>query len=461
MTLPRPRPTPADLAQPRPISAVRPARRAPSTSRRDALRALAAGIATALAATGTGCARRAADGRRVGSLWFAYGGKNREVLLGLVDRFHAAQSRYRIEPTYQGEYFECLAKLRTAIAARSAPALTHVVGEVVPYLAEAGVLEPLSRILPGGAEDLDIVPALGQQGTFLHGADRPLVCLPFNRSTPIAYYNRTLFQQMGLAPPTTWDALRTTAQALLVRRGADTVRWGFGCPVDWWFWAALVGQAGGNVVEPNGEVTLGGEAGVRALRFWQTLVHEDRTMKPPPGRDYNAWQAVNTDFLAGKVALIWTSTAFLRYLEDNAAKGSGAFEVGAAPLPRGVRASVPTGGTLFVMPRGAAPDAQEAAAAFLRWMMEPEQANHWATQTGYLPVSRGGLDLLERQGFYAAHPNDRVAVDQLAVAAAWPWSPALFRVQREAVQPRLEEAVLVPRDAEAALDEARRAAREP
>ncbi|AKT36989.1 ABC transporter substrate-binding protein [Chondromyces crocatus] len=429
-------------------------------ARRDVLRAIAGGIALSLSGTGTGCARRSSDGRVVGSLWFAYGGKNREVLLSLVEKFHASQGRYRIEPVYQGDYFECLAKLRTAIAARAAPAVTHVVGEVVPYLAEAGVLEPVSRWLPAAAQDL--VPALAQEGTFLGGGERPLVSLPFNRSTPIAYYNRGVFQSLGLAPPTTWEGLRETAKALVVRRGSETVRWGFGCPVDWWFWAALVGQAGGNVVEPNGVVSLGGEAGVAALRLWQTLVHEDRTMKPPPGRDYNAWQATNTDFLAGKLAMIWTSTAFLRYLEENASQaGAGRFEVGAAPLPRGVRASVPTGGTFFVMPKGAAPEAQEAAAAFLGWMMEPAQANEWATRTGYLPVSRAGLGLLEREGFYAAHPNDRVAVDQLADASAWPWSKELFRVQREAVQPRLEEAVLMPRDAGEALAEARRAAERP
>ena len=48
----------------------------------------------------------------------------------------------------------------------------------------------------------------------------------------------------------------------------------------------------------------------------------------PPGRDYNAWQATNTDFLARKTAMIWTSTAFLNYLETNAT-----FPVVAAPLP--------------------------------------------------------------------------------------------------------------------------------
>jgi sn-glycerol 3-phosphate transport system substrate-binding protein len=233
-------------------------------------------------------------------------------------------------------------------------------------------------------------------------------------------------------------------------------RWGFACPIDWWFWVALVGQAGGAVIGEDGTPTLGGEAGVRALELWQSLVYGERTMKPPPGRDYNAWQATNTDFLAGRAAMIWTSTAFLRYLETNAK-----FEVGAAPLPRDVRPSVPAGGTMFVMPKGASPGAQEAAGAFLRWMMLPAQANAWATRTGYIPVSRTGITMLEQQGYYREHPNDRVALDQLAHVAPWPWSPTLFRLQREVVQPRLEEAVLARRNARDALDEARRAAEDP
>ncbi|MEZ4306973.1 MAG: extracellular solute-binding protein [Polyangiaceae bacterium] len=195
---------------------------------------------------------------------------------------------------------------------------------------------------------------------------------------------------------------------------------------------------------------------MKALRLWQAMVHEDRTMKPPPGRDYNAWTAANGDFLAGRAAMIWTSTAYLRYLENSAK-----FPVVAAPLPRDVRAAVPIGGTLFVMPRGSSEEIQRAAHRFLAWMMEPAQANAWATGTGYMPVSEAGLRELRESGFYRAHPNDAVAVEQLKVAMAWPWSTRLFRVQREAVQPRLEEAVLSQKDAGGVLAEARAAAEAP
>ncbi|MEJ7728304.1 MAG: ABC transporter substrate-binding protein [Polyangiaceae bacterium] len=427
--------------------------------RRRVLQALGAGVGAA--ALG-GCSEQGSDGRVTASLWFSYGGKNREVLLELVQKFHAAQTRFRIHPTYQGDYFEALAKLRTAIAAHAAPTLTHVVGEVVPYLWEARVLEPLAEGLARAGEplglgsDLELVKPLAQEGTFTGGGERPLCALPFNRSTPIAYYHKGIFRELGLEAPRTWEELVAVARAATLREGGTVKRWGFQCPVDWWFWVAMVGQAGGEVVAPDGTPTLGGEAGVRALSLWQRLVHEERVMKPPPGRDYNAWQAANTDFLSGRTAMIWTSTAFLRYLEENAK-----FEVGAAPLPRDVRASVPTGGTFFVMPTGSAAEEREAGLSFLRWMMAPAQANEFATRTGYIPVNRAGIATLERDGYYGKHQNDRVALDQLQSASPWPWSTRLFRLQREAVQPRLEEAVLARRDAREVLELARKAALEP
>jgi sn-glycerol 3-phosphate transport system substrate-binding protein len=152
--------------------------------------------------------------------------------------------------------------------------------------------------------------------------------------------------------------------------------------------------------------------------------------------------------------MIWTSTAFLKYLEDNAP-----FPVVAAPLPRDRRHAVPTGGTHWVMLKDTPDQEKETAWAFLRFMHEPEQTIHWATRTGYMPVTHAAVRQLERQGYYASHPNDRVAIDQLGVALPWPWSTQLFRIQREIVQPKLESAVLSGEDAGRLLERARREAR--
>jgi sn-glycerol 3-phosphate transport system substrate-binding protein len=420
-----------------------------SVRRRDLL------LASAASLVGGACGQRARPlregGRVVVTFWYAFGDLVRKVLLDLVARYNASQERVLVRAVHQGDYFEALAKLRTALAAGAAPALSHVVCEVVPYLARAEVLERLDGY--DGATAIPFVPALAQAGAFSGGADHPLVAIPFNRSTPIAYANARMLDEAGVVPPSTWDELAVASRKLTVHEGET--RWGFEVPISWWYWVAMVGQAGGRIVEADGRVSLGGAAGERAVAFWQKLV-KDRVMRPPPGRDYQAWQSSNESFLQGRIATMWSSTAYVRYLEDNAR-----FPVVAAPLPRDVRASVPTGGTMFVILRSAPYEEKRAAWDFVRWMTEDEQTIAWSTRTGYMPVTRPAVERLTERGFYRAHPNDRVAYDQLSAVDAWPWAPDLFRVERDIVEPRLEEAVLTGRDARPLLDEAREEAARP
>ena len=97
------------------------------------------------------------------------------------------------------------------------------------------MLEPLDAFAP-----TDLVWCRCSAGEGSSAGDaQPLVALPFNRSTPIAYYNKHVFTELGLSPPTTWTELRAVAA-----RGtlADRSRWGFGARIDWWFWLALVGH---------------------------------------------------------------------------------------------------------------------------------------------------------------------------------------------------------------------------
>ncbi len=388
------------------------------------------------------------------TFWYAFGDLVRKVLVDAVARFNQNQSRVLVKAVHQGDYFEALAKLRTAIAAGAAPTLSHVVLEVLPYLARAQVLEPLDGY--DGARDLPLLGALAQQGSFDGGERQPLYGVPLNRSTPIAFANKAILDAEGVRLPSTWDELREAARGLTRRAPGGETRWGFEVPVSWWYWVAMVGQAGGELATPGGALSLGGAAGEKALRFWQRLVHGDRVMRPPPGRDYQAWQSTNESFLQGRIAMMWSSTAFVRYLENNAR-----FPVVAGPLPREVRSSVPTGGTMFVLMRDAPDEEKRAAWEFVRWMCEEDQVIDWSARTGYLPVTRPAVERLIGQGFYVRNPNDRVAYDQLRDVAPWPWIPELFRLERDIVEPILEEAVLTGRDAAQAMDQARRDARVP
>src|SRR5580704_15792782 len=160
-------------------------------SRRELLAALFGTLAS------TGCGRPARpmrDGTRtVVTFWYAFGDLVRKVLLDLVERYNQSQAEVLVRPVHQGDYFEALAKLRTAIACGEAPPLSHVVLEVLPYLARAGVLEPLDGY--DGAGGLGLVPALSQHGSFACPALEPTYGIPLNRSTPIAYCNSRMLQE--------------------------------------------------------------------------------------------------------------------------------------------------------------------------------------------------------------------------------------------------------------------------
>jgi sn-glycerol 3-phosphate transport system substrate-binding protein len=393
------------------------------------------------------------------TFWYAYGGKNREVTEALIERFNKSHPKIRVKGTYQGDYFEALAKIRLASRTSLGPVVTHVIGESLPSLWESGILQDMTAYASGErgtALDLDdFIPALTQDGYFDYGGkDVPLFALPFNRSTPICYYNVRMFEEAGLSPPETWEELRSHAQKLTKRDGDKTLVWGFELPVDWWFWYGLLHQAGGTLLSDDfTKSSFGGAEGKAALRLLIGMVKEDKTMRHPPGRDYNAWEIANTDFLNEKVAMIWTSTAFLAFFQENAK-----FKFRTAFLPGNQKKAVPTGGTFFVMMKKVGDEKKRAGWEFLRWMSQPSQTAYWARNTGYMPVRKSALESEELRDFYKGNPDYRTAIDQLQHAVKFPFSPDLLEIQRKILQPNLEAPVVGRATVDEVMDKAAREA---
>src|SRR5262245_62836422 len=164
-----------------------------------------AGLVAAAAPAG------AQEQRVVAQFWYSFGGKNREVTEAHIKRFNQSQSKHRIEGTFQGDYFEALAKIRAAAATKTAPAAFHVIGEAVPQLAASGLFENLEPYAkgPNGVNLEDYLPGQTQNTYFdyLGKPPAPLMVLPFFRSTPILYCNADMLAAKGVKVPTTWDEL--------------------------------------------------------------------------------------------------------------------------------------------------------------------------------------------------------------------------------------------------------------
>jgi hypothetical protein len=181
----------------------------------------------------------------------------------MVKKFNSSQTKYRIDGSFQGDYFQALAKIRAAITTKTAPAIFHVIGEAMPDLWQGGMFENLEPYVKAtGVKSDDFVQGLSQHGYFdYYGQSVPLFAIPFNRSMPVMYYNKDLLDAKGVKVPTSWDELRDAATKLTVREGNDVKTWGFEVPVDWWFWHGLLYQAGGSSSRQTASTPASGRKG--------------------------------------------------------------------------------------------------------------------------------------------------------------------------------------------------------
>ena len=138
--------------------------------------------------------------------------------------------------------------------------------------------------------------------------------IPFQRSTPVMYYNKEAFKEVGLdpnKPPQTWAELVAAAKKLTKQEGGRTTRWGLAIPssggVDTWLYEALTIAAGGLLYDANNsccKVAARDRAG-----------RDGRPVPPRPRREGEGqssgsvnWGTTANDFVAGNVAMIYHTT---------------------------------------------------------------------------------------------------------------------------------------------------------
>jgi sn-glycerol 3-phosphate transport system substrate-binding protein len=130
-------------------------------------------------------------------------------------------------------------------------------------------------------------------------------------------------------------------------------------------------------------------------------------------------------------------------------------ELGTALVPRweGEKAGVATGGGVAVLPAKLPREKQRAAWAFLTWFIARDQTAELSRHTGYVPLRKSAVQLLEDEGFYARRPNYRTVVEQLKFARETPAVPS-WPVAMSVIGKALRECLAQDDSAEAALSRA-------
>jgi sn-glycerol 3-phosphate transport system substrate-binding protein len=392
--------------------------------------------------------------------WHAMSGELGRQVDRLAADFNAAQSDYRIVPVYKGNYGETVNAAIFAFRSRSQPAIVQV-NEVATatMMAAKGATYPVFELMRDEAEAFTpsaYLPAVTGYYTDIAGN---MLSFPFNASTPILYYNKTMFRSAGLdpeAPPKTWPDIAVTAKRLLAN-GAPC-----GFTTAWPSWINVenfsayhdlpIATRSNGLAGLDAQLTFNNATLVRhvaQLAEWQKSRLYDYSGRAT---------AAEPRFQKGECGIFIGSSATRADIRANSK-----FEVGYGLLPHwpDVAAaplnSIIGGATLWVL-RGRPAAEYKGAAKFFAFLSQPEVQASWHQNTGYLPITRAAFDLTRAQGFYDRNPGTSISIEQITRKSPTENSRGLrlgsFVLIRDAIEDELEQAFAGKKSAQAAMDAA-------
>lgn len=342
----------------------------------------------------------------------AVSGPITRIIDGYARDFEAAHKDIRIKPVYAGSYDDTIAKAITAFKAGKAPPLAMLGAIQVFSLIDLDAIVPIDQ-LATSAEDKawlnGFFPAFMANGS----VDGHVWSVPFQRSTPVLYWNKDAFRQAGLdpeKPPASWTEQTEMARKLVVKSGNTVSRWGVQIPATggtYWLYQGLAMEAGQQLMNRTGTETYFDKPGaVEALEYWVSLGKQG--VQAPGVLD---WGATPNDFCAGRTAMMWTTTGNLTFVRQNAK-----FPFGTAMLPAGKQRGAPTGGGSFYIFATASKDERAASLAFIKWATSPDRAAQWGMDTGYVATRPDAWQTPRMQAYVKTFPQAAVARDQLPYA---------------------------------------------
>ena len=335
-----------------------------------------------------------------------------QIIDGYVKNFNASHPDIQVEAIFAGTYAENMARAQAAISAGQPPDVAILLSTDLYTLRNMDAIIPLDEYING------------KQGIDMNDFYKPFMFnttsqgkiwgISFQRSTPVMYYNKDAFAEVGLdpeKPPKTWDEMVQYAKKLTTSTGGTVTRWGVEVPTDDWIFSAFTVQAGKSVQAPEDDpctLYIDSPEAIQAAEFIRSLQTQHKVM--PDG--VVKWATAPADFSSGKAAMLYHTTGGLTQILKDAK-----FKVGTAFLPAGPKGyGVPTGGGLFYIMKGLPKERQDAAWVFIQWMTRPEQLGQWSVDSGYVSPRISSWQIEPLKSYVEKVPQAATARDQLQYA---------------------------------------------
>ncbi|MCF3944049.1 ABC transporter substrate-binding protein [Oceanobacillus sp. HCA-5259] len=350
------------------------------------------------------------------TFWYAFGdavGESNESLTEEFNETVGADEGIHVNAEFQGDYNDIYSKLQSGFVAGEVPNISVINSLGVLQFAKNDMLEPIGDFISNESLD-DFYPGLLLNSYY----DDVQYGLPYLRSTPLMYYNKTLFEELGIDENLeTFDDVKAASE-ILNENGYT----GMGFIPDQWHFDALMRQSGGGIMnEDMTEAIFASESTVELFEFLRENMEEENFDFYQSGDD-------QTTAIANQGLGIWLASTGSLANTLTIAEDAG-FEIGTAFIPTkdDIR-NVPTGGANIVMVAGQSEEEKEASAVFMNWLTAPDQAAKSHVNTGYLPTRQSLGEHPDVVAINEENPQYQTALDQLDHAGIEPNAPGYAEV---------------------------------
>ncbi|MDD4011486.1 MAG: extracellular solute-binding protein [Sphaerochaetaceae bacterium] len=320
-------------------------------------------------------------------LWHTLTDHHQANLQVLIDGFNASQSAYKVVAEAQ-PYSEYASKLLQTTRAGNGPDFTTMFPSDAINYKTNGFLYDLTDLVSdpvNGIPDLKEQTADGLYAEITQWGDGRVFMIPVLFGSEVLYYNKTLFDSLGLSAPKTWTELEEASKVIFKATGIP----GFGTDSVTDSFQGWCMQAGSSYVDPvTKTVTIDKAIAVEKLEWFAKGIKEGYFRLV--GEDYYFSNPFGSQAVASYVG----SAAGVDYVYAAIpAEGKeGHFEVACAPIPQeGPKKYISSWGSTYVCLSRDEVHAK-GVVAFLKYMTAKDNLIYWAEKFGSTPARKEAIN---------------------------------------------------------------------
>ncbi len=376
-------------------------------------------------------------------LWHGYTSYEGKAINAAVAAYNKAHPNVHVTAQFYGNSDYALQKVLTAIAGGKYPDIAYLYGSWAANIAKSPKVLNLTKLVQQRSFHYnDLWPAERAVGK----VNGRVIGVPALIDNLALVYNKKLFRQAHVAFPTakwTWTDMERAAKKL-TNHSKKQFGWAYvndGSEDTVWRFEALLWQAGGNILTPDGKhAAFNSPAGVKALTWLQKMVVKDRSVYLDSGNDNYA-----PLFNSGRIAMLYTGPWDLGSFPN--------VDYGVQILPGDKNHQTISGPDNWVLFNNGK---QRSAAAwnFMKWFLSAKGHMKFALATGDLPIRKSEVKLPGYKKFVKKYKGTGMFVKNLANAKkARPVTDKYPRIS-QALGQAVQSVLLGKAQPKAALDQA-------